>query len=211
MTQAPRDIRVVVVDDHLMVRKGVELLLRSQEIAVVGVAQGEADALALVERRRPDVALVDIGLADGDGIELSRRIAEQAPATAVLLYTGNVDPDVLGEALRAGPAGIALKAGTPAELIEAVRVVGRGGAYFDSRLAELLEPRDRSAHVLTEREREVFRLLAGGLTGEQIAEQLVLSPETVRTHVRNAMGKLGAHTRVHALALALQSGEIPLR
>lgn len=211
MTQAPHDIRVVVVDDHLMVRKGVELLLRSQDIAVVGVARGEADAVPLILRRRPDVALVDIGLEDGDGIGLSLSLREQASETAVLLYTGNPDPDMLGEALRAGPAGVALKAGEPSELLEAIRLVARGGTYFDPRLAGVFAAEKPSQPLLSAREREVFGLLADGLTGEQIAERLVLSPETIRTHVRNAMGKLDAHTRVHALALALQYGEIGLR
>lgn len=207
-SESPPDIRVVVVDDHLMVRKGVELLLRSADLAVVGVAERAAEALPLIRRRRPDVAVVDIGLADGSGIALSRRIREEVPDTATLLYTGTVDASVLGEALAADPAGVALKAGSPTELVDAVRLIARGGTYFDPRLTALLAPRQAAPPVLSPREREIFGLLARGLTGEQIAELLVLSPETIRTHVRNAMRKLEANTRVHALALALQSGEV---
>jgi DNA-binding NarL/FixJ family response regulator len=205
-----QEIRVVLVDDHLTARRGVEMLLRADDIAVVGVADGARAALPLMVRRRPDVALVDIALAEGDGIDLCRQIAEQASQTGVLLYTGSPDPRVLSTALAAGPAGIALKAGRPQELIDAIRVVARGGTYFDPRLKAMLAAREVRAPVLSPREREVLSFLADGLTGEQIAERLVLSPETIRTHVRNAMGKLGAKTRVHALALALEGGEVEL-
>lgn len=205
-----REVRVVVVDDHLMVRKGVELLLRSQDIAVVGVADGATHALPMIARRAPHVALVDIGLADGDGIELTARLAEEAPGVNVLLYTGTVESDVLTAALRAGPAGIALKTAGPVDLLEAISVIATGGTYFDPGLAALVETRAPVRNVLSPREREVFTLLARGFTGERIAEQLVLSPETVRTHVRNAMAKLAAKTRVHALALALHCGEVSL-
>ena len=186
------------------------MLLRADDMAVVGVADGARAALPLIQRRRPDVALVDIALAEGDGIELSRQVAREAPDTAVLLYTGSPDPSVLTRALVAGPAGIALKAGAPQELVGAIRVIARGGTYFDPRLKGMLAARKVRARVLSAREREVLSLLAEGLTGEDIAERLVLSPETVRTHVRNAMRKLDAKTRVHALAVALDSGELTL-
>lgn len=186
------------------------MLLRADDIAVVGVADGARAALPLIVRRRPDVALVDIALAEGDGIDLSRQIAEHATQTSVLLYTGSPDARVLRTALVAGPAGIALKAGPPHELIDAIRVIARGGTYFDPRLKALLAAGEARAPVLTPREREILSFLADGLTGEEIAERLVLSPETIRTHVRNAMRKLGAKTRVHAVALAFESGEVEL-
>lgn len=213
MTQQ-REIRVVVVDDHLMVRKGVEMVLRSDDMAVVGVAERVAEARALVERRLPDVALVDVGLAEGDcGVELASAIATEVPQVRVLLYTGGAsDPDLLRRAVKSGAAGLALKAGSPGELLEAVRSVANGGSYFDPRLGKLLKddsPEPKQT-VLSARECEVLTLLGHGLNGEQIAAELVLSPETIRTHVRNAMGKLQANTRVHALALALQGDEIEL-
>ena len=213
MTQQ-REIRVVVVDDHLMVRKGVEMVLRSDDMAVVGVAERVAEARALVERRLPDVALVDVGLAEGDcGVELASAIATEVPQVRVLLYTGGAsDPDLLRRAVKSGAAGLALKAGSPGELLEAVRSVANGGSYFDPRLSKLLKddsPEPKQT-VLSARECEVLTLLGHGLNGEQIAAELVLSPETIRTHVRNAMGKLQANTRVHALALALQGDEIEL-
>ena len=203
------EIRIVVVDDHLMVRKGVELLLRSEDMAVIGVAENEDDALAMIQRRRPHVALVDINLATGNGIDLTRRIAEAVPDTRVLLFTGSVDAALLSSAVQAGPAGIALKSGEPRDLVEGVKLVARGGSYFDQRLRELLRSRPDSApKVLSAREREILTLLRDGRTGEEIAAELVLSPETVRTHVRNACQKLDAKTRVHALAIAIRTGEI---
>lgn len=205
-------IKVVVVEDHLMVRKGVELLLRSEDIAVVGVADTVKHAASLIARRRPDVALVDIGLPDGSGMDLTSELAKVAPATRVLLYTGAVDGGIAADAARSGARGIALKASEPADLLEAIRTVAAGGTYFDPRVERIVEaqPLIRPEPVLSPRERQVFSLLANGMSGEQVARDLVLSPETVRTHIRNAMGKLHATTRVHALALALYNDEISL-
>lgn len=207
-----KEIRVVVVDDHLMVRKGVELVLRSDDMAVVGVAERAAEARALIERRLPDVALVDVALAEGDsGVELAEAVATEVPEVRVLLYTGGTsDPELLQSAVESGAAGLALKAGAPGELVEAVRTVAHGGTYFDPRLGRLMKSHAPEQKVLSAREREVLTFLGRGLNGEEIASELVLSPETVRTHVRNAMGKLQANTRVHALALAIQSDEIEL-
>jgi DNA-binding NarL/FixJ family response regulator len=213
-TGEDRQIHVVLVDDHVMVRKGVELLLRSQNIAVVGVANGVGDARSMIERRRPDVALVDIRLADGSGIELAQQVASATPSTRVLLYTGGLDENLAAQALRSSARGVMLKAGPPAGLIEAVRTVAAGGMYFDPQVDRILGPTATATaparSVLTRREREVFELLAGGMNGEDVAADLVLSPETVRTHIRNGMRKLHARTRVHALALALQADEISL-
>jgi DNA-binding NarL/FixJ family response regulator len=206
------DVSVVLIDDHLMVRKGIELLLRSHGIAVIGVAEQPAHGVELIRRRRPDVALVDIALDGADGTDVSRELGPEPGGPAILLYTGSTDPVVLDRALAAAVEGVALKGSPPAELVEAIRVLADGGTYFDQRLQLLLNREPRAAErVLTGREREILSLLAEGLTGEQIAEALVLSPQTVRTHIRNAMTRLGAKTRVHALALALQSGELSPR
>jgi DNA-binding NarL/FixJ family response regulator len=205
-------VNVVLIDDHLMVRKGIELLLRSHGIAVIGVAERPAHGVELIRRRRPDVALVDIALDGEDGTDVCRELGREPGGPAMLLYTGSTDPAVLDRALGAAVDGVALKGSPPAELVEAIRVLADGGTYFDPRLQALLKRDPRATErVLTAREREILSLLAEGLTGEQIAETLVLSPETVRTHVRNAMARLGAKTRVHALALALQGGEVSTR
>ena len=203
-------VTVVIVEDHLALRKGLELLLRDTEFEVIGAADDAEEGQALIERERPAVAIVDIGLPGRSGLELTRRILATAPDFGVLLYTGIGDQDTLVRALDSGARGFALKAGSPEELLTALRAVARGESYVDERLRPLLLARFTTERigVLSPREREVLDLLAQGLNGEEVAERLVLSPETVRTHVRNAMEKLEASTRVHAVAIALRQGEI---
>jgi DNA-binding NarL/FixJ family response regulator len=201
---------VVIVEDHLALRRGLEMLLRSGDFSVIGTADDAGAAESLIERRRPDVAVVDINLPDDSGVELTRRLLERNPELDVLLYTGVEDREILTEALDCGARGFAMKAGAPEELLSAIQAVSRGESYVDPRLRPLLLARvttDRIG-VLSPREREVLDLLAKGLTGEEAATRLSLSPETIRTHVRNAMDKLEANTRVHAVAIALRQGEI---
>ncbi len=203
-------VTVVIVEDHLALRKGLELLLRDTEFSVVGAADDAEDGEILINRERPAVAIVDIGLPGRSGLELTRRVLAGDPDFGVLLYTGIGDQDTLVRALDSGARGFALKAGSPEELLAALRAVARGESYVDERLRPLLLARFTTERigVLSPREREVLDLLAQGLNGEEVAERLVLSPETVRTHVRNAMEKLEANTRVHAVAIALRQGEI---
>lgn len=203
-------IRLVIVEDHVALRQGVELLLGRWGHVIAGAAADAAHGYELVRSARPDVAIIDLGLPDENGAELTRRLLAEDPATAVLLYTGIEDREELREALDCGARGFALKAGPPQELIGAIRVLVEGGDYLDPRLSSLMLARATTdgVHELSPREREVLDLLAQGLTGAQAAERLFLSPETVRTHVRNAMMKLEAHTRVHAVALALRQKEI---
>lgn len=214
MSEAPSQelIRLIVVEDHQAMRQGLELLLGRQGCVVVGSAGRAEDAWNLIRDRRPDVAVVDVNLPDESGAELARRLLAEDPELGVLLYTGAEDRKTVSEALDCGARGFAVKAGPPTELIDAIRIIARGGTYLDPRLKSLLGARPDTAgeHLLSEREREVLDLLAKGLTGEDVAEQLFLSPLTVRTHVRNAMRKLKAHTRVHAITIALQQGEIQL-
>ena len=210
MAQHDDSVTVVIVEDHLALRKGLELLLRGTEFSVIGTADDAEEGQRLIERRRPDVAIVDIGLPGRSGLDLTRRILSSVPELGVLLYTGIGDKDTLVRALDSGARGFALKAGSPEELLAAIRAVARGASYVDERLRPLLLARFTTERigVLSPREREVLDLLAKGLNGEEVAERLVLSPETVRTHVRNAMEKLEANTRVHAVAIALRQGEI---
>jgi DNA-binding NarL/FixJ family response regulator len=206
------DLNLVLVDDHVALRKGIELLLRREGLSVVGVAGDAEEAFELIRRRRPDVAVIDIALPGESGVALTERLLRGNPQLGVLLYTGLADHDVLLSALDCGARGFALKAGPPEELIDAVRAVGHGGEYLDPRLRPLVLARSSTERVgvLSPREREVLHLLATGMTGEQIADRLFISSETVRTHVRNAMDKLDASTRVHAIAIALRQGEIVL-
>jgi DNA-binding NarL/FixJ family response regulator len=201
---------VVIVEDHVALRRGLELLLRDSDCRVVGTADDARSARTLVTRRRPNVAIVDINLPGESGIDLTRALLEDDPDLGVLLYTGIDDQETLVAALDCGARGFALKAGAPEELLGAIRTVAAGETYVDQRLRPLLLARLTTERigVLSPREREVLDLLAQGLTGEEVATRLSLSPETVRTHVRNAMDKLEAHTRVHAVAIALRQGEI---
>ena len=210
MAQHDDSVTVVIVEDHLALRKGLELLLRGKEFSVIGTADDAEQGQLLIERSRPDVAIVDIGLPGPSGLDLTRKLLKSAPDLGVLLYTGISDKDTLARALDSGARGFALKAGSPDELLAAIRAVARGGTYVDERLRPLMVSRFKSERigVLSPREREVLDLLAKGLNGEEVAKRLVLSPETVRTHVRNAMEKLEASTRVHAVAIALRQGEI---
>ena len=203
-------LNVVIVDDHVALRRGMELLLRRHGHHVVGTADDAESAEAVILRRRPDVALIDLALPRASGAELTRRLLEEDPDMRIVLYTGAADERQLLEGLDAGAAGFALKSGDPDELEEAIRTVADGGEWIDPRLKPLLAANNGNGrtHVLSPREREILGLLSKGLSGEEAAKQLFLSSETVRTHVRNAMNKLGATTRVHAVALALQHGEI---
>lgn len=202
-------LNVVIVDDHLALRRGMELLLRRAGHHVVGTADDAEAGGALILRRRPDVALVDLALPGMSGAELTRTLLRANPDLRIVLYTGAADERQLLDALDAGAAGFALKSGDPQELEDAIRTVAAGGDYIDPRLTPLLaKGRNGRTKTLSPREREILGLLSKGLSGEEAAKQLYLSPETVRTHVRNAMGKLDAATRAHAVALALKHGEI---
>jgi DNA-binding NarL/FixJ family response regulator len=204
-----RRLNVVIVDDHVALRRGMELLLRRGGLHVVGTADDAEQAEQLILRRRPDVAVVDLALPGENGASLTRRLLALEPELRIILYTGSGDDEQLLEGLDAGAAGFALKSGDPEELQDAIRIVAEGGEYLDPRLTPLLVRQDSGrTRMLSPREREVLGLLAQGLSGERAAEKLVLSSETIRTHVRNAMSKLNASTRVHAVALALQRGEI---
>ena len=203
-------LRLVLIEDHPALREGLELLLDRAGCDVLGAAGTAGEGEALVDALDPDVSLVDIRLGEEDGIELTRRLLGADPGRRIMLYTGSADEDLLFSGLDSGARGYALKDGSPRELVEALGAVARGGTYVDPRLAPALLSRRSTERQpsLSGREREVLDLLAQGLTGEQVAARLVLSAETIKTHVRNAMSKLEAHTRVHAIAIALREGFI---
>jgi len=205
-------ISLALVEDHLALREGLSLLLKREGCDVVGSVGDPQEGYAMIEDKRPDVAVIDIRLPGESGITLTRRLLRNHPELGVVLYTGHSDVELLYEGLDSGARGYALKDGPPEELLEAIRSIAAGGTYVDPRLRPALLSRGATKRVphLSPREREILDLLAQGLTGERIAEQLFLSPETVRTHVRNAMEKLEANTRVHAIAIALRQGEIRL-
>jgi DNA-binding NarL/FixJ family response regulator len=203
-------LRLILIEDHQALREGLELLLDREGCEVVGTAGTLSEGRELVERLQPDVALVDIRLGDESGIDLTRQLLDADPEQRVVLYTGSSDVELLISGLDSGARGYALKEGTPSELTGAITTVAAGGTYVDPRLRPALLSRPSTQRVasLSKREREIIELLAQGMTGEQVADHLVLSSETVKTHIRNAMGKLEASTRVHAIAIALREGFI---
>ncbi len=196
---------VMVVDDHAAVRRGTELLLDGAGFTVLpGTGEVEA-ARAAIRETRPAVAVLDLRLDGRSGLHLSEMLAGEHPGLRILIYTGAADAATLRQALEAPVHGVLLKAAPPEELVLAVARVAGGGEYFDASLADVAPT---AGARLTAREREILQLIANGLSGEAIADALFLSGETVRTHVRNAVAKLGASSRAHAVAIALQSGEI---
>jgi DNA-binding NarL/FixJ family response regulator len=203
-------LRLVLIEDHVALREGLQLLLARDGFEVLGSAGTAAEGQRLVERLAPDVALVDITLGDESGIELTARLVDADPSRRIVLYTGSNETETLMKGLDSGARGYALKEGTQAELRGALRTVAEGGTYVDPRLHPALLSREATEKqpTLSKREREIMDLLAQGLTGEQVAQRLVLSPETIKTHIRNAMNKLEANTRVHAIAIALREGFI---
>ncbi len=204
--------KVAIVDDHEALREGLERMLEDRGLTVVGCAGNAAAAEDLVEHTRPDIALVDIRLPDESGIELTRRLLSRRPGLGVVLYTGDSDAELLFGGLDSGARGYALKAGSTSELVGAIERVAGGGTYVDPRLDRILLSQRATARIpqLSPREREITHLMAEGGTAEAIGSQLGVSVETVRTHVRNVIRKLQARNRVHAIAIALERGEIAL-
>ena len=198
-------ITCVVADDHPAVLEAVAEFLAQAGIEVVARARDGEEALEKIEERAPQVALVDVRMPKLAGIELARRAQRSAPDTAILLYTGYGDRALLTEALDAGVRGFVLKEAPMDDLLRAVQSVAGGSTYVDPVLAGALASSvGNKAPQLTQREREVLRLLADGLSNEEIGKKLFISAETVRTHVRKAMDKLDADTRTQAVAKALR-------
>jgi DNA-binding NarL/FixJ family response regulator len=213
-------IRVLIADDQALVRAGFRVLLESEpDIRVVGEAANGEEALALAQHERPDVVLMDIRMPVLDGIEATRQIVGEASLAAVrilILTTFETDEDVFA-ALRAGASGFLLKDTEPADLLRGIRLVAEGEALLAPSVARRLiaelatRPLSPRTHVeqlesLTRREREVMVLVASGLSNDQIAERLTISPATAKTHVSRAMSKLGAHDRAQLVVLAYESG-----
>lgn len=210
MSQFDDIITVALVEDHVALRQGIELVLSRRGHVIAGAADDASGGYELIRAKRPDVALVDVGLPDESGATLAHRLLQEDPGQRILLYTGLADLEAVAGALQFGVRGLVHKASSPEELTSAIRIVADGGTYMDRRLGSTL-PSDSAterSHELSPREREVLELLTEGLSGAQAAKQLFISPDTARTHVRNAMGKLGARTRVQAITIALQQNEI---
>jgi DNA-binding NarL/FixJ family response regulator len=200
----------VVGDDHEALRRGLVAVLEAEDdLRVIGQARDGRELLDLAERRRPDVTIVDIGMPTIDGIAVCREITSRPNPPAVVLYTGNAEPDVLQSALDAGARGFVVKSGPTQDVVRAVRAVHAGLPYVDAMLAASLVHRGTATTaLLSERESQVLQHLANGLTTDAVGKELFLAPTTVRSYAENAMRKLEANNRVHAVVTALRLGLI---
>jgi DNA-binding NarL/FixJ family response regulator len=200
-------LRCLVVDDHPALVVAVTDFLADKGFTIVETAADGESALAVAEREQPDVALVDYRVPRLAGAELLKRLAEVAPATRAAVYTADADPALVSEAFAAGAAAVVLKEAPLADLVRALETIAAGGSYVDPALASLALTEGGGAPAsLTPRELDVLRLLAEGLSHEEIGGRLEISSETVRTHVRKACARLGAATRTQAVAKALRLG-----
>ena len=204
-------IRVLIVDDHPIVRDGLAAVLQDEaDLEVVGAAATAEEALQLVERQPVDVALLDLELPGMSGIEALARLARHAPSVRAIVFTAyDTDERVFG-AIRAGAAGYLLKGAPSAEIAQAVRDVHAGGSHLEPRVAarvlrQVGGPR-RPGTTLSERERQVLRLVADGAPNKEVARVLGITERTAKFHVTSIMNKLGADNRAQAAALAVQRG-----
>lgn len=195
---------VVVVDDHEVLRTGLRYVLEPHNIRIVGDTGTLDEAKTLVATRRPDVVVVDVRLADQDGVELIKDLSRKR--IRVIAYSAYSDDRLLARALDAGAMGFVVKGGPSNDLIESIQTVREGRRWLPRPLTE--EEIDEAIKVklpmLSRREREILELVSKGMSTDEVAEDLGLSAHTVRTHVKNAMRKLEATTRAHAVAIALR-------
>ena len=204
----PAPIRLVIVDDHSLVREGTaQLLKQSADFDVVGQAGSGEDGLAVLEQLQPDVALIDVHLPQMSGLELARAAASSCPSVKVLILSAYDDYAYVAEALEIGVGGYLLKTATTKELVDAVRAVADGILVLDRGVADRLTRRGRSASPpgsgLTPREADILPLLARGRSNKQIATELRLGLRTVEGHVSSVLAKLGVASRAEAAAYAL--------
>ncbi|MFJ5026019.1 response regulator [Streptomyces goshikiensis] len=216
---AEAPVRVFLLDDHEVVRRGLHDLLDAEpDIEVVGEASTAEQALARGPALRPDVAVLDIRLPDGDGITVCRELRSRMPDLACLMLTSFDDEDALLDAIMAGAAGYVLKQIKGSDLVSAVRTVATGQSMLDpattARLMQSLRdpeavkaPDDDRLAALSERERSVLELIGEGLTNAQIAKRLYLSEKTVKNHISRLLDKLGVERRVQAAVIAAQVHE----
>jgi DNA-binding NarL/FixJ family response regulator len=207
-------LRVVLVEDHALIRTGLRTSLRAIGYEVVGEAGDGVAALALVSELQPDVCVVDLGLPGKDGATLTREIKELGLPTRIVVLTMKEDEPTVIAAIQAGAEGYCLKASGLDVILDAIRTVAAGGAFFDPAIASLVLRRllpqdaDASASPLTRRETEILTLISRGVSNNQIAEQLYVSLGTVKAHVAEILKKLSASDRAHAAAIAVRSGYI---
>ncbi len=210
-------IRTVIVDDHRVVREGLRAMLDGiEEVAIVGEAEGLADALAAVEEVAPDVVLLDLRLQGASGLDVCRKLVDEYPDVCVVFLTVYEDEQYVFEALRAGARGYLLKKASPEDIVRILQSVMAGEVVVDPSLGGQIALRAAStrtgdfwpgAHLgLTKREGEVLTQLVKGLANKDIGRALFISEDTVKTHVRGVLRKLGVKDRAQAVSFALRNG-----
>lgn len=205
-------LTVFLVDDHEVVRRGVaELLNEEEDMSVVGQASSVSEALARIPASRPDVAVLDIRLPDGNGVELCRELRSMLPDLKCLMLTSFTDEQAMVDAIMAGAGGYVIKDIRGMDLVAAVRTVGAGRSLLDNRAAAALMSRLRARldepgplAALTDQERAVLDLIGEGLTNRQIAERMFLSEKTIKNYVSRLLGKLGMEHRTQAAVLVTE-------
>jgi DNA-binding NarL/FixJ family response regulator len=214
------DVSVVVVDDEPLIRSGLRAIIDAEPgLTVVGEAGDGAEVLDVVRRTQPDVVLMDVRMPAVDGIQATRLLLEGIdPAPRVLVVTTFENDDYVYDALRVGASGFLLKRTPPDEIIAAIRTVASSESLLFPEAIRALalahvsrdQPTGLERFQLTEREQEVLRLMAKGLSNAEIATELILGVQTIKTHVANTLAKLGARDRTQAVILAYESGFVPL-
>ena len=217
MPDETEPIRVIVVDDHDLLRKGLRDLLTEHGLRVVGEAGDGDDAVRLVTHAAPDVVIMDLHMPRMSGIEATRRLAEVAPTSRVLVLTVSSDDETVADAIAAGACGYLLKDASGDQIAAGVRAAAAGEALISPRIAARLLERLRPAEgaggpaggtgaALTDREIEVLRLLAAGRDNSEIAQELFISPRTVKNHISSILTKLHVDNRIQAAVYAVRKG-----
>jgi DNA-binding NarL/FixJ family response regulator len=212
-------IRILLADDHTVMRDGLRALLEKQaDMAVVAEAADGHECVRMAEEQAPDVVVMDIGMPNMNGIEATRRIAEEQPRTAVVILSMHQDESYILRALKAGAKGYLLKDSLRADVLEAIRTVAAGGRFLTRKIGRmlqeehvrLLESRDLedTYELLTDREREILQLVAEGKANKEVAQVLHISPTTVETHRTHILQKLGLHSVPELILYAVRKGII---
>lgn len=213
-------IRILLADDHIVVREGTrQIIERESDLLVVAEASDGREAVSLAEQHHPDVAVVDISMPVMSGIEATKAIKQVSPRTGILVFTAYDYDEYVFAILEAGAAGYLLKNVRGGELVDAVRRVYAGESVLHpaiakkvvNRVAQQASPLEDGGETLTDRELEVLRLAAGGLSNRQIADRLMVSPRTVQSHMANIFGKLQVGSRTEAVMMGLRKRWITLK
>jgi len=213
----PQPIRLLLADDHKMLREGLRRSMIERGFAVVGEARDGGEAVDLAAALRPDVILMDVSMPDIDGVEATRQIKERFPAMRIVMLTMHADQDILAEAIRAGASGYLVKDCSTDEIASAIETVASGETALSPRLAASMlaevrrqEAEANTARIITKREEEVLQHIADGCSTPEVAEKLFISQKTVKNHLASIYQKLDARDRTQAVLAAVRMGIVTL-